>query len=52
MLRVSGGQQFSQACGFPYCLPCLFSALKISFSLAIVGSIAGKFIGATQGLAI
>jgi NitT/TauT family transport system permease protein len=34
----------------PYCLPYLFSALKISSSLAIVGAIVGEFVGATQGL--
>jgi NitT/TauT family transport system permease protein len=34
----------------PYCLPYLFSALKISSSLAVVGAIVGEFVGATQGL--
>jgi NitT/TauT family transport system permease protein len=34
----------------PYCMPYLFSALKISSSLAVVGAIVGEFVGATQGL--
>ena len=34
----------------PFCLPYLFSALKISSSLAVVGAIVGEFVGATQGL--
>ena len=34
----------------PYCLPYLFSALKISASLAIVGAVVGEFVGATRGL--
>jgi NitT/TauT family transport system permease protein len=34
----------------PYCLPYLFSALKISSSLAIVGAIVGEFVGAEHGL--
>jgi NitT/TauT family transport system permease protein len=34
----------------PYCLPYLFSALKISSSLAVIGAIVGEFVGATQGL--
>ena len=34
----------------PYCLPYLFSALKISSSLAVVGAIVGEFVGATKGL--
>jgi NitT/TauT family transport system permease protein len=29
----------------PYCLPYLFSALKISSSLAVVGAIVGEFVG-------
>jgi NitT/TauT family transport system permease protein len=31
-------------------LPYLFSALKISSSLAVVGAIVGEFVGATKGL--
>jgi NitT/TauT family transport system permease protein len=34
----------------PHCLPYLFSALKISSSLAVIGAIVGEFVGATQGL--
>jgi NitT/TauT family transport system permease protein len=34
----------------PFCLPYVFSALKISSSLAVVGAIVGEFVGATQGL--
>jgi NitT/TauT family transport system permease protein len=34
----------------PFCLPYLFSALKISSSLAVVGAIVGEFVGATKGL--
>jgi NitT/TauT family transport system permease protein len=34
----------------PYCLPYLFSALKISSSLAVVGAIVGEFVGASKGL--
>lgn len=35
---------------FPSILPYLFSALKVSSSLAIVGALVGEFIGANQGL--
>jgi NitT/TauT family transport system permease protein len=34
----------------PFCLPYVFSALKISSSLAVVGAIVGEFVGATKGL--
>jgi NitT/TauT family transport system permease protein len=34
----------------PHCLPYLFSALKISSSLAVIGAIVGEFVGATRGL--
>ncbi len=34
----------------PFSLPYLFSALKISSSLAIVGAVVGEFVGATHGL--
>ncbi|HZV21593.1 MAG TPA: ABC transporter permease [Hyphomicrobiales bacterium] len=34
----------------PFCLPYIFSALKISSSLAVVGAIVGEFVGATKGL--
>jgi NitT/TauT family transport system permease protein len=48
-LGASGAQEFRKL-RIPYCLPYLFSALKISSSLAIVGAIVGEFVGATQGL--
>jgi NitT/TauT family transport system permease protein len=34
----------------PFCMPYLFSALKISSSLAIVGAVVGEFVGATHGI--
>jgi NitT/TauT family transport system permease protein len=48
-LGASQAQEFRKL-RIPYCLPYLFSALKISSSLAIVGAIVGEFVGATQGL--
>ena len=48
-LGASRAQEFRKL-RVPYCLPYLFSALKISSSLAIVGAIVGEFVGATQGL--
>ena len=48
-LGASRAQEFCKL-RIPYCLPYLFSALKISSSLAIVGAIVGEFVGATQGL--
>lgn len=48
-LGASRSQEFRKL-RIPYCLPYLFSALKISSSLAIVGAIVGEFVGATQGL--
>jgi NitT/TauT family transport system permease protein len=48
-LRASPSQEFRKL-RIPYCLPYLFSALKISSSLAIVGAIVGEFVGATRGL--
>jgi NitT/TauT family transport system permease protein len=48
-LNASRGQEFRKL-RIPYCLPYLFSALKISSSLAIVGAIVGEFVGATRGL--
>lgn len=35
---------------FPTALPYIFSALKISTSLAIVGAIVGEFVGANKGI--
>jgi len=48
-LGASRGQEFRKL-RIPFCLPYLFSALKISSSLAVVGAIVGEFVGATQGL--
>ena len=48
-LGSSRAQEFRKL-RIPYCLPYLFSALKISSSLAVVGAIVGEFVGATQGL--
>ncbi|MGO9697806.1 MAG: ABC transporter permease [Xanthobacteraceae bacterium] len=48
-LGASREQEFRKL-RIPYCLPYLFSALKISSSLAVVGAIVGEFVGATQGL--
>jgi NitT/TauT family transport system permease protein len=48
-LGASRGQEFRKL-RIPYCLPYLFSALKISSSLAVVGAIVGEFVGATKGL--
>jgi NitT/TauT family transport system permease protein len=44
-MGASSAQEFRKL-RVPYCLPYLFSALKISSSLAVVG----EFVGATQGL--
>lgn len=35
---------------FPYSLPYLFAALKISSSLSVVGAVVGEFVGANKGL--
>jgi NitT/TauT family transport system permease protein len=35
---------------FPTAMPYIFSALKISTSLSVVGAIVGEFVGASQGL--
>lgn len=48
-LKASPSQEFRKL-RIPFCLPYLFSALKISSALAIVGAIVGEFVGATQGL--
>ena len=48
-LGASRAQEFRKL-RIPYCLPYLFSALKISSSLAVIGAIVGEFVGATQGL--
>lgn len=48
-LGATRSQEFRKL-RIPYCLPYLFSALKISSSLAVVGAIVGEFVGATQGL--
>lgn len=48
-LKATKSQEFRKL-RIPFCLPYLFSALKISSSLAIVGAIVGEFVGATQGL--
>ncbi len=47
--RASDWQEFRKL-RVPFCLPYLFSALKISSSLAVVGAIVGEFVGATEGL--
>lgn len=46
---ASPAQEFRKL-RLPFCLPYLFSALKISSSLAVVGAIVGEFVGATKGL--
>jgi NitT/TauT family transport system permease protein len=48
-MKASRRQEFNKL-RIPYCLPYLFSALKISSSLSIVGAVVGEFVGATQGL--
>jgi NitT/TauT family transport system permease protein len=48
-LGASRAQEFRKL-RIPFCLPYLFSALKISASLAVIGAIVGEFVGATQGL--
>lgn len=48
-LKASRAQEFLKL-RIPYCMPYLFSAFKISSSLAIVGAIVGEFVGATRGL--
>jgi NitT/TauT family transport system permease protein len=48
-LGASRQQEFRKL-RIPFCLPYLFSALKISCSLAVIGAIVGEFVGATQGL--
>jgi len=48
-LGATSGQEFSKL-RLPFALPYLFSALKISSSLAVVGAIVGEFVAATQGL--
>jgi len=48
-LGASRSQEFRKL-RIPFCLPYLFSALKISSSLAVIGAIVGEFVGATQGL--
>jgi NitT/TauT family transport system permease protein len=48
-LGASRAQEFRKL-RVPFCLPYLFSALKISSSLAVIGAIVGEFVGATQGL--
>jgi NitT/TauT family transport system permease protein len=48
-LGASRRQEFGKL-RIPFCLPYIFSALKISSSLAVVGAIVGEFVGATKGL--
>ena len=50
-LGASRAQEYGKL-RIPFCLPYLFSALKISSSLAVVGAIVGEFVGATKGSAI
>jgi NitT/TauT family transport system permease protein len=48
-LAATGPQTFFKL-RLPHALPAIFSALKISSSLSIVGSIVGEFVGAQAGL--
>jgi NitT/TauT family transport system permease protein len=48
-LKASRTQEFLKL-RIPFSLPYLFSALKISSSLAIVGAVVGEFVGATRGV--
>lgn len=48
-LSASKWQVFSKL-RFPTALPYIFSALKISTSLAVVGAIVGEFVGANKGI--
>jgi NitT/TauT family transport system permease protein len=49
ILGATRPQEF-RSLRIPFCLPYVFSALKISSSLAVVGAIVGEFVGATKGL--
>ena len=48
-LGATPAQEFRKL-RLPFSLPFVFSALKISSSLAVVGAIVGEFVGATKGL--
>lgn len=48
-ISASKWQIFSKL-RFPTALPYIFSALKISTSLAIIGAIVGEFVGSNQGI--
>lgn len=46
----AGKWQLFSKLRFPTALPFIFSALKISTSLAIIGAIVGEFVGANKGI--
>jgi NitT/TauT family transport system permease protein len=46
----SSKKQIFMKLRFPFALPYIFSALKISSSLAFVGAIVGEFVGANEGI--
>ena len=51
-VRVLGGSeiQVSRKVVLPSCLPWIFSGLKVSVGMALIGAIVGEFIGARSGV--
>jgi NitT/TauT family transport system permease protein len=52
LVRSLSGSQFQQfvKVRFPASLPYVFVGLKVAITLAVIGSVVGEFVGATEGL--
>jgi NitT/TauT family transport system permease protein len=52
LARAMQGSRFQvfRAVNFPHALPAIFSGLKVSVTLAVVGAVVGEFVGSNSGI--
>ena len=52
LARAMKGSRFSVFCAvnLPHALPAIFSGLKVSVTLAVVGAVVGEFVGSNSGI--
>jgi NitT/TauT family transport system permease protein len=52
LARAMQGSRFQVFCAvnLPHALPAIFSGLKVSVTLAVVGAVVGEFVGSNSGI--
>ena len=52
LARAMKGSRFSVFCAvnLPHAMPAIFSGLKVSVTLAVVGAVVGEFVGSNSGI--